>query len=520
MTTPHGWMSTTALAVAWALSACATPDNRPRLHDDVRQEIKRIESENHAAPVLKTVRESYVRAEQVEYAEPRDAVTLQLGNGSMLAAIGAIARQRGYAVVMTKGITNDKLNLDVVGLDFKRAVREIAATAGYVAVFDEQRKGIYIGPEAMYTYRIPQQMFESPNMDYNVSSNPGESVSSGQPGMGSAGTQGGAAAPVGGGIPNAAGRPNMRVVGKTGNALASFLQALREIAGPNAQVSLMPEAGLLSVRGDGMALKRATSFLEAFCVDANRQVQLKVALIDVTLTDEMAYGIDWKRFLNRSFGQTTIDLQTANIVQNPALTTTVTSSSVTSVINALQGTTTVKIVAEPELRLLNHQHGILLNAKQRPVLESVQTTISGTSALATTSGALSYVQDGVSLAFKPNIFDDNRAELTVIPFLSTAVNKQVFQPGNGLQLTGFDLPTSSSHMKVLLESGKTYVIGGNRLTQQNAQKNGVPGLRDAPGLGQLLSGTDDTKSGRELVLLLHVDIVPAPDMSIIIGESL
>jgi type II secretory pathway component GspD/PulD (secretin) len=365
-------------------------------------------------------------------------------------------------------------------------------------------------------------------MNYNVSSNPSAQNGGGAggvpyPGGGASGTASTGSAAAGATPSGAAGanNTNMRVAGGAGSVFASFERALRQLAGENASISIIPETGFLSVRADGTALRRVSTFLESFTRDAGRQVQLKAALIEITLGNETAYGIDWNRVLHRSNSTANIGFATTGVVPgNAVVNATITTSSITSVIKALESEQAVRVVAEPELWMLNHQPGIVYAATQRPYLGQVTTTVSGNANITSTSGSLSYVQDGVSLAFQPNILDNARAELTVIPVLSTAVNPQIFKPGNGLELTGFDLPTSSTHMKLLLDAGKTYIVGGNRFTTDNFNQAGIPGVRQTPILGQLLSGTDDLKRTKELVLMLRTTIVPAPDLNIVVGEAL
>lgn len=511
----------TAVALACAmLSSCAVPDNRTKANTSSKTEVARFAKDAKAEVVIKSTDKPYVKAFQVEYQEPKDAVTLQLSNAPVTTAISGIASPRGYSVVASQGLINNRVNVEIFKLDFEPAVREIAAAAGYAAVFDHQRKAIYLGRVATYTYRVPQHLFETTNMDYSVSSNlSSNGTDSNSGGTGNAGIQ-----PSGGSSQSGSGsnanNTNMKVAGRGTSVLRSFEKAILDIAGKNAQVSLIPETGLLVVRADGGTLRRMTRFVQSFIADAGKQLELKAALVEITLTDEMDYGIDWQKVLRKPSRTIDVGLTTASLVKAPVLNATVTTNTITSVIKALESETSIKVVAEPQLWMLNHQPGIVYNATQRPYLGSVTSSVSGTAAIQTTSGSLSYVMDGVSLAFKPNIIDGEHAELTVIPVLSTAVNPQTFQPGNGLQLTGYDLPTSSSHMKVLLESGKTYIIGGNRFTSQNYQQAGIPGVRQAPGLGSLLSGTNDNKSSRELVLMLHTTISPAPLLNPIVGEAL
>ena len=73
--------------------------------------------------------------------------------------------------------------------------------------------------------------------------------------------------------------------------------------------------------------------------------------------------------------------------------------------------------------------------------------------------------------------------------------------------------------KVLLEAGKTYIIGGSRFTNQYKSASGIPGLFDYT-IGQWIAGSEEQKLTRELVLMLHARIAPAPSIDPLIGESL
>ncbi len=512
------------LSLVALCTGCAVPDNRPSVQEAMREEVRRFDTEARREPIIKTNPKPYVKARPVEYREPREEISIAIQGGSVRAAIESVAKPKGYTVVIAKGLKTEAVNIELVNLDFEHAVREIASAVGAAAVFNHARKAIYVAPEATYTFRIPQHLFDDLAMSYSVSSNPALGGQGGAtPNMGGVGSIGHGAPASGlgaaGGTPGA-NHTNMKVSGGAGSALESFTAAIKQIAGDKAKLSVMRELGLLSVRADGSALKRVTQFLETFTRDAGRQIEVKAALVEITLGNELAYGIDWSKILSNSARTIEVGLATTSVVPRAVVNATITTNSIRSVIKALEGATAVKVVAEPQLWMLNHQPGIVFNATQRPYLGAVTTSIAGNASISSTAGALSYAMDGVSLAFRPHILDNSRAELTVIPMLSTAVNQQTFKPGNGLELTGYDLPTTSSHMKLLLESGKTYIVGGSRFTSQNFQQVGVPGVRQAGILGQLLSGTDDLKTAKELVLLLHTNVLPAPELNVIVGESL
>ncbi len=527
------WLVLPALVCA---SGCSLPDTRSKAGALIADEISRITTRADEAPRLRRVPLAYMGADVVEFTPGGDTVSVETYGTPLLTALRSIAEPRGYGLVAAGPLNEDKVSVRLRGVPFELAVRELAAAAGMAAVFDHRRHAIYVAREATYTYRLPVHLFETTAMDYMVSSSgagtppaggaagPGASgYGLATPPPGSTGQATGGMGTVASGMPASTGSPvgtnGMRVLGRSSGAANSILTALREMAGRGAQVSLIAETGLVSVRADGTTLKRVSGFMQTLMGDAARQVELKAALIEVTLGDELAWGIDWSRLLGGNGQAVQLGLATAASVTSPAFSAQVTSASIKSVIQALEGRTTVKVVAEPQLWMLNHQPGIVFNATQRPYLGSVSTAISGSGGLATSAGALSFVMDGVSLAFKPNILDHQHAEMTVIPVLSTAVNQQTFSPGPSTTLVGYDLPTTSSHLKVLLESGKTYIIGGNRFSTQSAARSGLPGTLEGP-VSSILSGHDDKRSSRELVLLLHAMIAPAPSLDPLIGEAL
>ncbi len=519
-----------ALATAMA-SACTLPDNASEVHRQTQAEAKQIAEALSIAHDLRRVSQPYVGADRIDYAATADSVSVQATDTPLLALLRSVAEPNGYTVIAVAGIPDDKRTVHLSDLTFDRTVREIAASAGLAAIINPQRRAIYVAKEATYTYRIPVHLLENVNTDYFVSSNtaaglsgtslPGANAS----GIGAAGPSG---APLGSGTTplsaiagasHGANSTGMKVQGRTTGALSSILTALRELAGRQAQVTIIPETGMITVRADGTALQRVTAFMETVTQDAARQVELKVALVEISLDDELSHGIDWTRILSPNGRTLTFGVTGSSVVQNPSASGQVTSATITSVIKALQSRTRTKVVAEPQLWMLNHQAGIVLNATEKPYLGSVATSISSTGSLATTAGTLSYVMDGVSLAFRPNIIDDSHAEMTIIPMLTTATNQQSFAAGPSTILVGYDIPTSSSHLKVLLEAGKTYIIGGSRFTNQYKSASGIPGLFDYT-IGQWIAGSEEQKLTRELVLMLHARIAPAPSIDPLIGESL
>jgi hypothetical protein len=89
-----------------------------------------------------------------------------------------------------------------------------------------------------------------------------------------------------------------------------------------------------------------------------------------------------------------------------------------------------------------------------------------------------------------------------------------FTLGNdGGTLTAPEQVNKQSFMKVIAESGKTLVLAGIRYTSD--QKSNSPSL-----LPILPVGASRNAEGREVVILLRSNIIPAPTFDPIVAESI
>ena len=103
------------------------------------------------------------------------------------------------------------------------------------------------------------------------------------------------------------------VQGQYANAPSGFKSFVEKQAGPNTTVEVFAESGLISVRGNGQALKRIHDFLTKYAYDARRQIEINARLVEVSLTNEFKYGIQWDKVIN-SAGTQNVALSTLSTV--------------------------------------------------------------------------------------------------------------------------------------------------------------------------------------------------------------
>lgn len=452
---------------------------------------------------------------EVDVANPANTVSLSVQDASFYALAQSIAGQHGYTVAVLDGVNPLKtVNIDFKGLTFDAAMRYIGLVAGYVAVISQDNHTVTFAKTATYTFRLPTGLMHKMEADFKVGGDPTEGGGQGSSGS----TSGGSTSGGSGGTSGPTLSAKFTVTGNNKQADGSGLQTyLQQQGGQGAQVLVFPASGFVTVRGNAVALRRIHEFLQTYTQDAMRQVQIQASLVEVSLNDTLQYGIQWNKILNAA-GTKSIGYNTTSVVSNPALNVNLTTASITAIMKALEDYTTVKVVSQPSLVAANHTAATKFDGVQDPYLPSVNTTLSsGTGGFSQTSGSVAYALDGVSFSVTADILSNQEVSLRLVPVSNTVGTMQTFLNG---QIQAPVMSTKQSLMQVLVPTGYTVVLAGDRYMNGNDATQGIPGVARLPGVGRALSGVNDVNAARENVLLLQVQIVPAPTFQTLVGEAI
>ena len=510
------WLSA---MVTLACTGCATGfySMRREVHDETRATLSTVLQKN-PLPSLSIIRDkAYVPAKYIPYSPDYGNISLKSEQAPFYALLAGIARQAGYSLSMTQGVVSGQLvTVNILNQSAEAAMRHIALAAGYAIIFDATLKTATIARVATDTFRLPLEIMQQLTARYDVGGNPVNSSDSAGSGPSLAMSAESSSIVSGNSINGSGIQAGFTVNGSYQTDSGSLGKFIHELAGFDAQVHVMPELGLVSVRSDAVSLERVHSFLEKFTQDAMRRVEIQASIIEVDLGSQFEYGLDWSRIL----GSTTASLSDASSVINPVLAVNVTSASIQGVLDALQKVTTLKVISQPRVTAMNHTPAVIFDGTQIPYLGSISNSVTGTAGTSVTSGAASYVTDGISLSIEPDILDQDYVQLTIVPVLSTVESFSTFNL-NGNTITAPTQATKQSLMEVLDESGKTLILGGIRSSSDNATKDALPGLGRVPFLGSLTSpGQSDHEAHKEVVILLHADIIPAPPFEPLFSEAI
>jgi general secretion pathway protein D len=227
---------------------------------------------------------------------------------------------------------------------------------------------------------------------------------------------------------------------------------------------------------------------------APRQVLIEVMIAEVTLKDELSYGIEWL-FTNgpRRSGKLDIGSEGLNTIV-PGFSYAITSATgdtIKSVLNMLASDNKLNILSSPHIMVADNQ-----TAKIQ-VGDSVPTagpqTVSGTGVVIS---SVQYLDTGVILAVTPRINAGGLVNLDIVQEVSTA---------SATTTSGLNSPTisrRSAQTALSVQSGETIVMGGLISERSMSDSTGLPVLSSIPVLGGLFGRQSKNSSRTELVLLI------------------
>lgn len=254
------------------------------------------------------------------------------------------------------------------------------------------------------------------------------------------------------------------------------------------------------------ALARVEKALEQ--LDQPRpQVRIWALIYDCGIEDLERLGVNWRSGANSS----SIDAATGNPAQsilldtvtstvsggaNGALTLSSLNSnfSLTSVIQALNTADDSRLLADPNVVVMNHEPAEIAIVTEVPYQQLTQGLEGGT------IGTTEFREAGVTLNVTPHIAQDETISLLVNPQFSL--------------LTGFSEPDNApiidrreTKTTVRVANNQTIVLGGLRQRTRIINRNSIPFFGKVPYVGQLFRNRSTSARESELLVFITPQIV-------------
>src|SRR6202790_4554405 len=250
------------------------------------------------------------------------------------------------------------------------------------------------------------------------------------------------------------------------------------------------------------------------------QVAIDATIAEVTLTDELSYGVqafitshnlglkpDNGSFLNTQSASApaTTTAAAAGTVANAFINRALpgfnfligSEAHPSAILDALHTVTSVKVLSNPSLVVVNNQAATLQVGDSVPVSTGSATVLTTSNTVVNT---IDYRNTGIILRVSPRINANGNVRLDVEQEISNV------SAATAASLT----PTLSQRRvksSISVATGQTVLLAGLISEQQNKGRNGIPGLDQIPGLGDAFAHQDYKTTRTELIIFIRPQII-------------
>lgn len=290
--------------------------------------------------------------------------------------------------------------------------------------------------------------------------------------------------------------------------------------------TLNKQAGLINVYASEKVHEEIAAYLKLLKRAVTAQVLIEAKVLEVTLNDAHATGIDWSA-LSLLSGEVALGFSSngatgsgeSNFVMG------YTGNDVQALIQAVSDFGTVRALASPRLTVLNNQSAVLNVATNR-VFFDIDIDVSSDEGVTTTdiSSDIKNVPEGVLVNVQPSInLDDRTISMAVRPTITRIVTSRpdpavqyVTAVNNidGVENLVPELNVQELDSVIQTRSGQPVVMGGLLQDRILVSDSGVPVVSETPLIGNLFKKHNNTIQKTELVIFLKATILDAPSESV------
>jgi general secretion pathway protein D len=245
-------------------------------------------------------------------------------------------------------------------------------------------------------------------------------------------------------------------------------------------------------------VKRILRVLEEVDSQPN-QVLLEAVIAEVSLDDELKFGVRWLIGESKDHG-TFSDLATGAVASSfPGFSYFLKANDISFTLNALSSVTDVRVLSSPSLIVLDNRSATLQVGDQVPVV--TQQARGTTTTDAPIVNSVEMKDTGVILRVTPRVNDSGRVILDIEQEVSTVVKTTT---------SGIDSPTIRQrkiNTSVVLTDGDAMALGGLIQERETTGQSKVPVLGDVPIIRNAFRHKTNGVARTELIIFIRPRVI-------------
>jgi len=257
--------------------------------------------------------------------------------------------------------------------------------------------------------------------------------------------------------------------------------------------------------------QRVLRVIEGLDVVAS-QVMIEAVIAEVTLNDDLQYGVQWQLSKGGTPTATFSNAVTGGVAAAfPGFNYVVNAANIAATLSALNALTHVNVISTPSLMVLDNKTARLQIGDQVPI--TTQTATSTVTASTAIVNSITMQDTGVILSVTPRINESGRVQLEIEQEVSSVVQTTT---------STINSPTIQQRRvktTVVVNDGEVLALGGMIQDQVSKTSNQLPLLGDLPGIGGLFSNRDNSHNKTELIVLIMPRVVRDASESRLVTEE-
>jgi general secretion pathway protein D len=244
------------------------------------------------------------------------------------------------------------------------------------------------------------------------------------------------------------------------------------------------------------------------------QVYLEAAIAEVTLTNDLQFGVQYYYAPGDQHALTLSDTKSSSIASVfPGFSYMFTrGTNIKVVLNALANLTRVEVTSSPQVLVLNNQTATLQVGDRVPI--ATEQAVGVTTANSAIVNSIQYQDTGVILKVTPRV---NHGGLVMMD-----IAQEVSEVANTTS-SNIDSPTIQQrkiNSSVAVQDGQTIALGGLIRDNRSNGNSGIPFLNQIPGLNALFGDTTRNHTRTELIVLITPHVVENLDQARMVTDEL
>ena len=238
-------------------------------------------------------------------------------------------------------------------------------------------------------------------------------------------------------------------------------------------------------------------------MQVSAQVLIEASIIEVSLSDDLQYGLEWAFDNNLGGGNTgtgLLDLG-GGLGPGPGFSYSITNSAgeFKAVLNALAEKSLINVISTPSVLVLDNHTASIHVGDQQPIQSQTTFTDGGN-----VQNSITYKDTGVKLEVTPSVNDGG---LVTMEISQSVIDVGLIDPATKQR----SFRSRDVNSKVAVRDGESVVLGGLILDNETEGKGGIPLLMDIPVLGSLFSTTTNSSVRTELLVFITPRVVESDE---------